>query len=86
MPQDALYAHNGRPFKVVRVSVTYGSQKVEIPLDVGSSIVNVVKHLCNTYFALSQPSNYCLRIVETEELMTDDVCKFKCCTPPGSVH
>ncbi|KAJ3052420.1 hypothetical protein HK097_006293 [Rhizophlyctis rosea] len=72
MPQDALYSHNGRPSKVVRVSVTYGSQKAEVPINVSSSVLNVVKNLCNTHFALGQPSNYCLRIVETEELVTDD--------------
>ncbi|KAJ3035476.1 hypothetical protein HDV00_003725 [Rhizophlyctis rosea] len=78
MPTDPLYGHSGRPSKTVRVTVTHGSQKVEITLNVSLSVATIVKNLCNVHFNLGgQPSSYCLRIVETEELVTDEKLRRK---------
>ncbi|KAI8824188.1 ELMO/CED-12 family-domain-containing protein [Fimicolochytrium jonesii] len=77
MPQT--YRPNPRSKRRILVTVLYGSQKVEnFAVDPSSSLPSIIKSLWLSHFSLSgNPTNYCLRIVETEELVTQERLKWK---------
>ncbi|KAJ3279070.1 hypothetical protein HK104_001797 [Borealophlyctis nickersoniae] len=75
---EPYFSQHHRALKGPRVSVTFGSQKIECTLDVSLSVASIVKNLGLHQFALPlQPTNYCLRVVETEELVTDEKLRRK---------
>ncbi|KND04294.1 uncharacterized protein SPPG_00027 [Spizellomyces punctatus DAOM BR117] len=70
---NSLYVGGHRPRKHIHVSITYKTQKIDtFAIDPSASLTSIIKELCISHFACGNPANYCLRLVETEELVTQE--------------
>ncbi|TPX57439.1 hypothetical protein PhCBS80983_g03831 [Powellomyces hirtus] len=74
MPPDLYRTNPSRSKRRITVSISYNTHKLDsYPVDTSSSVSSIIKGLWLSHFSLSgNPSNYCLRILETEELVTQE--------------
>ncbi|KAJ3020138.1 hypothetical protein HKX48_001244 [Thoreauomyces humboldtii] len=74
MPPDAYRPAPPRSKRKINITVTHGTHKLEnYPIDTSGSVSSIIKGLWLSHFSLTgNPSNYCLRVVETEELLTQE--------------
>ncbi|KAI9101660.1 ELMO/CED-12 family-domain-containing protein [Phlyctochytrium arcticum] len=73
MPAEAYLSTHRLP-KPIQFTVHHNSRKLEsYNIDLANSLNAIIRDLCLSYFALpGSPSEYCLRILETEELITQE--------------
>ncbi|KAJ3179798.1 hypothetical protein HDU87_002366 [Geranomyces variabilis] len=74
MAPEIYRATPARQKRRITVSIAYKHHKLEAySLDTSASVSSIIKGLWLSHFSLTgNPSGYCLRVVETEELLTQD--------------